>query len=147
MSKATGVGSIVFGAVLILVGIGAFFSGEPASQTDQGKIGIGFAIILGLAAILGGLNAREKQAAKERKTAPAPQVLRPQPMMETPLPPPPLDLTPTSKCPSCGRDIQADFVVCPYCGKPAKASCPKCGRQVEKDFVARPYCGTSLRSS
>jgi RNA polymerase subunit RPABC4/transcription elongation factor Spt4 len=154
MSKATGVGTIVFGLILIILGIGAYFSGEASAQTQEGRIGIGFVIILGLAAIYGGVTAREKANAKPQQ---APQM--PQPMlvgqapetmqtMEAPLPPPPpSDAVATAFCPYCGKAIQADFVACPFCGKSIRKTCPNCGKQVQQDFVACPYCGAALKGA
>jgi RNA polymerase subunit RPABC4/transcription elongation factor Spt4/uncharacterized membrane protein len=157
MGKATGVGSIVVGFIMILLGIGAFFSGEAASETSQGKMVVGFIIILGLAAIYGGVTANQKASTKAQQAPQATQVTQfPQatqfsqatqfPQTMEPPPPPP-DAVATGFCPYCGRGIQADFVVCPFCGKSTKSICPKCGKQVQKDFVACPYCGTALKSA
>jgi len=149
VSKAGGIVGVVFGLVLIFVAIGAYFSGEAASQESEGRMAIGLVIIFGLATIAGGLNTiakeKEKEEARARSAQQTAQMRQPQPPTEQ-LPPPPPDLVPTAVCPSCGRHVQADFVVCPYCGKPTRASCPKCGKQVEKDFVACPYCGMSLKT-
>ncbi len=143
MGKATGVGSIIFGLVMIFVGIGAFFSEEESSQTQSGKMAIGIVIILGLALIYGGVSARQKadEKAKAAQQAQAAQTAEPLP------PPPPPDATPEATCPHCGREIRADFVACPFCGKPVKSTCPKCGKQVQSDFVACPYCGVQLAGS
>ena len=151
MSKAGGVVGVVFGLVLIFVAIAAYFSGEEASQGSEGKMAIGLVIIFGLATIAGGLNKiaqeKEKEEARARTAQQTAQMPQPQPLTEPLPPPPPPDLVSTAVCPSCGRQVQADFVVCPYCGKPMRASCPKCGKQVERDFVACPYCGTPLKNA
>lgn len=145
MANVTGVGAIVFGLILILLGIGAYFSGEEAAQGD-GRIAIGFAIILGLAAILGGVNAREKAAEKSKQAAqPATPVVTTATTFEPPPPPP--EAGASAFCPYCGRGIKADFVVCPFCGKSVKRICPKCGGKVEAEYVACPYCGTSLKGA
>lgn len=147
MGKATGVGSIVFGAILILLGIGAWASGE-AAMSDNGMIAVGFAIILGLAAILGGINAREKEAEKAKRATPAPQMSQTfVTTTSTMEPPPPPDAVHSAFCPYCGRGIQTDFAVCPFCGKSVKNSCPKCGKEVKSEFVACPYCGTPLKGA
>jgi len=133
------------------LGIGAFFSGEAASETSQGKMVVGFIIILGLAAIYGGVTANQKASTKAQQAPQATQVTQfPQAAqfsqaME--IPPPPPDAVAAGFCPYCGREIQADFVVCPFCGKSTKSMCPKCGKQVQKDFVACPYCGTVLKGA
>lgn len=144
MGKATGVGSIVFGVILIILGIGAWASGE-AAMSDNGMIGVGFAIILGLAAILGGVSAREKAAEKDKQAAQAPQTSAT--TTTTYEPPPPPDAAGSAFCQYCGREIQPDFAVCPFCGKSLKNSCPKCGKEVKSEFLACPYCGTRLRDS
>ena len=162
MGKATGVGSIVFGFIMVLMAIGAYFSGEEAAQGD-GRIGIGIIVLLGLAAIVGGFNARGKAMATVQQAPPATQTTQFQQATQFPQatqfsqpaqypqtmepPPPPPDAVATGFCPYCGRGIQADFVVCPFCGKSTKSVCPKCGKQVQKDFMACPYCGTALKNA
>ena len=49
-------------------------------------------------------------------------------------------------CPSCGKQIQSDFSLCPYCGFELPTQCPKCGKAVKKDFAICPYCGAKLAS-
>ncbi|MDQ1372552.1 MAG: hypothetical protein QG582_1470 [Candidatus Thermoplasmatota archaeon] len=147
MGKATGVGSIVFGAILILLGIGAWASGE-AARSDNGMIAVGIAIILGLAAILGGVSARDKETEKAKQVAPAPQMSQTfVTTTSTMEPPPPPDAAHSAFCPYCGRGIQTDYAVCPFCGKSVKNSCPKCGKEVKSEFVACPYCGTPLKGT
>jgi len=143
MGKATGVGSIIFGLIMIFLGIGAYFSGEASSQTDQGRMAIGIVIILGLALIYGGVSARQKADEKDKAAQQAQAVQTAEPLP----PPPPPDTAPEAFCPHCGREIRADFVACPFCGKSVKSTCPKCGKQVQSDFVACPYCGVQLAGS
>ena len=52
----------------------------------------------------------------------------------------------TGKCPDCGKPMEADWKVCPYCATPMAAQCPECGKAIEADWKACPYCGTSLGS-
>jgi RNA polymerase subunit RPABC4/transcription elongation factor Spt4/uncharacterized membrane protein len=148
MGKATGVGAIVFGLIMIFLGIGAYFSGEASSQTSQGRTAIGIVIILGLAMIYGGVSARQKEAEKATKAQQAqlaPQTAQTSPTFEPfPPPPPPGAASAAAYCPYCGRQVQPDFVVCPFCGKSMKNTCHKCGKQVQSDFVACPYCGVAL---
>lgn len=151
MGKATGVGAIVFGVIMILLGIGAYFSGEASSQTDQGRLAIGIVILLGLAMIYGGVDARQKAQEKERAASQPVQLAQPMQTVTTAtttaeIPPPPPDTVMTATCSSCGRAIQSDFRVCPFCGKPTARFCPKCGKQVQSEFVVCPFCGTSLRT-
>jgi len=46
-----------------------------------------------------------------------------------------------SKCPNCGKGVEDDFIICPYCQTTLKAKCAKCGQLLEEDWVACPYCG------
>lgn len=150
MGKATGVGAIVFGLIMIFLGIGAYFSGEPSSQTDQGRMAIGIVILLGLAMIYGGVSARQKEsekAAKAQQAQLAPQTVQATQTYEPLPPPPPPDTAAAAYCTHCGREIQADFVACPFCGKSVRNTCPKCGKHVQSDFVACPYCGETLGRS
>lgn len=144
MGKATGVGSIIFGVIMILLGIGAYFSGEASSQTDQGRMAIGIVIILGLALIYGGVSARQKADEKDKAAQQAAQAPHVAQAGEPLPPPPPPDTVSAAFCSNCGRAAQPDFVACPFCGKSLKGNCPSCGKQVQNDFVACPYCGTAL---
>jgi len=136
MGKATGVGTIVFGAILMLLGVGAYFSGEASTQTQSGQIGIVFAIMIGLFAILGGMSARDKEAKKAQQAAAQPQYQQPvypagpvpvqpqyqqqpyqQPQYQQPIPPPPDEAPQNSRpmfCPNCGKPAEGQF--CKYCG-------------------------------
>lgn len=147
MGKATGVGAIAFGVIMIFFAIAAYFSGEASSQTSQGRMAIGIVIILGLAMIYGGVSARQREAekvAKAQQAQPTAQTVQAAQTFEPLPPPPPPDMTTPAYCPYCGRQVQADFVVCPFCGKSMKNACPKCGKQVQNDYVACPYCGEPL---
>ena len=53
-------------------------------------------------------------------------------------------------CPSCGKQYDIDYLVCPYCkfqdvsdddeNSIAKIICPSCGKQHDIDYPACPYC-------
>lgn len=45
------------------------------------------------------------------------------------------------ECKNCGKPLQEDFNVCPYCGTVQKIICRKCGEELEEDFINCPYCG------
>ncbi len=47
------------------------------------------------------------------------------------------------KCPSCGKGVEEEFIICPYCQAKLKAKCAKCGQLLEENWVACPYCGQS----
>lgn len=48
-------------------------------------------------------------------------------------------------CPKCGKEISADFKLCPYCGVSLPLACPKCRKEVAEDFKLCPYCGAELK--
>jgi len=61
-----------------------------------------------------------------------------QPQQPTPPPSQPAG----NPCPSCGKPVQADFRVCPYCTHNLMAkTCSKCGKELQPDFALCPYCG------
>ncbi len=64
-----------------------------------------------------------------------------QPVGQQPATPP----QPAGKsCPCCGKAIQADFNMCPYCGESCKIKvCSKCGQNLKPEFKVCPYCGES----
>ncbi|MHA1728456.1 MAG: zinc-ribbon domain-containing protein [Promethearchaeota archaeon] len=45
-------------------------------------------------------------------------------------------------CGSCGKSINPDFIMCPYCGAPQKGECSNCGKELLPGFKMCPYCGT-----
>jgi RNA polymerase subunit RPABC4/transcription elongation factor Spt4 len=47
-------------------------------------------------------------------------------------------------CPSCGRDIDVDFVVCPYCRTQFSRRCAKCDRILRLGWPVCPYCATEV---
>ena len=47
----------------------------------------------------------------------------------------------SEKCPSCGHNIQTDWIVCPYCHTKIKKKCVSCGRALELPWNLCPYCG------
>ena len=47
-------------------------------------------------------------------------------------------------CPSCGREIERDFVLCPYCHTRFAKRCPTCQHAVRLGWTLCPYCATSL---
>jgi len=47
-------------------------------------------------------------------------------------------------CPACGRDIEKDFVLCPYCHTRFAKRCPSCRKSVRLGWTLCPYCAASL---
>lgn len=44
-------------------------------------------------------------------------------------------------CPSCRRQIEQDFVACPYCRTALRTACESCGRAIASTWVLCAYCG------
>jgi hypothetical protein len=47
-------------------------------------------------------------------------------------------------CPACGRAIEKDFILCPYCETRFAKRCPACQKSVRLGWSLCPYCATSL---
>ena len=57
----------------------------------------------------------------------------------------PLDATPQSRpCPTCGREIEPDFVICPYCRTQFARRCANCDRSLRLGWTVCPYCATEV---
>jgi RNA polymerase subunit RPABC4/transcription elongation factor Spt4 len=50
-------------------------------------------------------------------------------------------------CLNCGKGLQVDFKICPYCGQNQEISCEKCQKEVAPDWKLCPYCGASLNTA
>ncbi len=48
-------------------------------------------------------------------------------------------------CPGCGRKVQEDFVLCPYCHTKLKKVCRACGRLLHLGWEVCPYCGAEQK--
>lgn len=49
-------------------------------------------------------------------------------------------------CPSCGAEIKADFIYCPYCHMHLRKACVACDAVLALDWNICPYCGASQGS-
>lgn len=65
-------------------------------------------------------------------------------------------------CSRCGKELETDMIMCPYCGtkveddvakgmalensKSDEKSCPYCGRMIPSVAVACPYCGKKINT-
>ncbi|MFH1085582.1 MAG: zinc ribbon domain-containing protein [Chloroflexota bacterium] len=52
-----------------------------------------------------------------------------------------LDLDEQRVCPECQRQVEPDFVVCPYCHHQLHLRCVGCGRLLQPAWDVCPYCG------
>ncbi len=47
-------------------------------------------------------------------------------------------------CPSCGRDIETEFVICPYCRTQFARRCSGCGHSLRLGWSVCPYCADEV---
>jgi hypothetical protein len=47
-------------------------------------------------------------------------------------------------CPSCGKDIEVDFIVCPYCRTQFARRCHGCDRVLRLGWAVCPYCAEEV---
>lgn len=45
-------------------------------------------------------------------------------------------------CPMCGRKVEEDYKLCPYCGFSLKPTCAECGIELQRDWKSCPNCQT-----
>lgn len=50
----------------------------------------------------------------------------------------------TRPCPTCGRDIEPDFVICPYCRTQFARRCGACGKWLRLGWHVCPYCAEEV---
>ena len=51
------------------------------------------------------------------------------------------DLDEQHLCPECQRRIEPDFILCPNCHRELRAHCVSCGRLLNLNWHVCPYCG------
>jgi hypothetical protein len=119
----------LLGLALMGFAIGAYFSNEPASKTQQGQIAIVFALMFGFFTVIGNLGSSKS---KRRTTEPSASAT--------------ISIPPTtSTCPRCSNQISPEYAVCPYCGIVLKPKCPSCGKEISATYKHCPYCGVELK--
>lgn len=47
-------------------------------------------------------------------------------------------------CINCGKRIEKDFKICPYCGQKQEMVCENCNKAVARDWSVCPYCAHPL---
>jgi len=50
----------------------------------------------------------------------------------------------TRPCPTCGRHIEADFVICPHCRTQFARRCQACDRTLRLGWPVCPYCAEDV---
>jgi RNA polymerase subunit RPABC4/transcription elongation factor Spt4 len=161
--KPKHVGGMIFGIIMMVVAIMAFFSGEPASQTQTGCCGIAVVFLLGIGMFVENIieGAKDKnQTNIQSATSPMPATVQtiqpsqntsqntqiqagaiPSSQLQTQIQTTQSQIT---ICPRCRRTVSADYMICPYCGYTLKPTCPNCGKSVQADFAFCPFCKSQL---
>ncbi|HAW09583.1 MAG TPA: hypothetical protein DCX12_00630 [Chloroflexi bacterium] len=57
---------------------------------------------------------------------------------------PPANGPETRPCPTCGRDIEEEFVICPYCRTQFARRCAVCERRLRLGWPVCPYCAAEV---
>ena len=57
---------------------------------------------------------------------------------------PPGDGVIVRPCPTCGREIEKEFIVCPYCRTQFARRCVNCDRSLRLGWSVCPYCATEV---
>jgi hypothetical protein len=52
----------------------------------------------------------------------------------------------TQHCQTCGRRVEADWLICPYCRGRLRTLCPACSRIYELDWQVCAWCGIDPRA-
>ena len=53
-----------------------------------------------------------------------------------------------NNCEHCGKEMQVEWIACPYCGKNKKTNnCEKCGKEMKDEWIVCPYCGKSKKKN
>ena len=47
-------------------------------------------------------------------------------------------------CPSCGKDIETEFIVCPFCRTQFARRCHRCDRVLRLGWAVCPYCAEEV---
>jgi RNA polymerase subunit RPABC4/transcription elongation factor Spt4 len=50
----------------------------------------------------------------------------------------------TRPCPTCGREIEQEFVICPYCRTQFARRCGSCGKWLRLGWHVCPYCAEEV---
>ena len=137
--RKTNLGAILFGVILMFFAIATYFSGEPATQTSQGRLAIFGVFALGIYFLFKAFIPDSKSSTDKDADSGSTNVFNQQPVeKQTPR-------FPLSLCRNCGKPIKEEYQVCPYCGTPKNLHCPSCNEVIEPSFQHCPKCGHHLK--
>lgn len=116
----------------------AYYVWRDARRRSTSQGFIAFATLLGLFPYLGALVylvLRPPRTLEEERAL----ALEEQALLE-----PSADGVLSRPCPTCGREIEHDFVVCPYCRTQFARRCGTCDRTLRLGWSICPYCATEV---
>jgi len=50
-------------------------------------------------------------------------------------------------CPGCGRPVDGEWRICPFCSTVLRKACVDCGRTLDLAWNVCPYCGTATAAT
>jgi RNA polymerase subunit RPABC4/transcription elongation factor Spt4 len=50
-------------------------------------------------------------------------------------------------CPGCGRPVESEWRLCPFCSTVLRKACADCGRTLDLAWNVCPYCGTATAAT
>jgi RNA polymerase subunit RPABC4/transcription elongation factor Spt4 len=50
-------------------------------------------------------------------------------------------------CPGCGRPVESEWRLCPFCSTVLRKACTDCGRTLDLAWNVCPYCGTATAAT
>lgn len=137
-SLVFGVGALLAYLAMLWIAL-AFYVLRDARRRSASMVFVGFAALLGfIPPFLGALVylvIRPPRTLEEERTLALEELALAEPIPTGP------EVRP---CPSCGRDIDADFVICPYCRTQFSRCCVKCDRVLRLGWGVCPYCATDV---
>ena len=115
-----------------------FYVWRDARRRSTSWVFVGFATLLALLPFLGPLVylvLRPPLTLEEERALQLGERALSEPMVEG---------LPTRPCPTCGREIEQEFILCPYCRTQFARRCTGCDRSLRLGWSVCPYCATEV---
>jgi RNA polymerase subunit RPABC4/transcription elongation factor Spt4 len=116
----------------------AYYVWRDARRRSTSQTFVAFATLLGLFPYLGALVylvLRPPRTLEEDRSL----ALEEQALLE-----PSFDGILVRPCPTCGREIEQEFIICPYCRTQFARRCTNCDRSLRLGWSVCPYCATDV---
>jgi RNA polymerase subunit RPABC4/transcription elongation factor Spt4 len=116
---------IILGMVLMGVAMYLYFDYDGYDLPFDLMLQFGFSFVLGLVLFITGASESSKPSNTITPTVQPPTQINPKIM----------------NCPTCSKQVQEDFKICPYCATSLHHDCEQCGKSLKPEFKVCPYCG------